>query len=319
MNVEERKSSAMGSSRVPTALSIVMVCLNASLQSIPFADVSDCTYDQPSNRRRNPAPQYIEALENRLQRAETLLRTLAPNIDLNDPNFEALLQQKQRGQGTGAFGPRFAYPKVEETRPNVPMTAQEKADQDAKLRVMIDSTGHLDLDEDNNWDFHGSSSGAVFLHRMREKFGGLLGAGNRGPLALPRVPRPSSVNLYESPSTGSAESPWDSGLPNTVDLPSKETARQLCENAFNYACAILRFVHTPSFWEEFEKIYETPVENFGNEEHRFLPLLYSTLAVGCMFFDNSALAPDSDAPLYKTSRDQGYVNLYTKRPVELTQ
>jgi len=50
---------------------------------------SDCTYDQPSNRRRNPAPQYIEALEHRLQKAETILRSVLPGLDLDDPKFDA--------------------------------------------------------------------------------------------------------------------------------------------------------------------------------------------------------------------------------------
>jgi hypothetical protein len=49
----------------------------------------ECTYDQPSNRRRNPAPQYIEALEKRLQKAEAILRSVLPGLDLDDPKYDA--------------------------------------------------------------------------------------------------------------------------------------------------------------------------------------------------------------------------------------
>jgi hypothetical protein len=56
----------------------------------------ECTYDKPSNRRRNPAPQYIEALENRLHLAETLLRKFIPDVDLADPGLEPAVQQERR-------------------------------------------------------------------------------------------------------------------------------------------------------------------------------------------------------------------------------
>src|SRR4051794_13309004 len=116
----------------------------------------DCTYDQPSNRRRNPAPQYIEALETRLQRAETLLRTLLPNVDLNDPNIDAVIQQRRQAGNAKA------------------LDQETKTDEstDAQLRSMVESTGQLDLDESGHWDFHGGSSGTVFVRRMREHFGG---------------------------------------------------------------------------------------------------------------------------------------------------
>ncbi len=55
---------------------------------------AECTYDKPSNRRRNPAPQYIEALEHRLQRAEMLLRKVMPDVDLSDPSLEPAVQQE---------------------------------------------------------------------------------------------------------------------------------------------------------------------------------------------------------------------------------
>jgi hypothetical protein len=46
----------------------------------------DCTYGQPSNRRRNPTPKYIGTLENQLQRIEALLGTVLLNVDIDDSN-----------------------------------------------------------------------------------------------------------------------------------------------------------------------------------------------------------------------------------------
>lgn len=259
---------------------------------------AECSYDQPSNRRRNPAPQYIEALENRLQRAEALLRTFMPNVDINDPNFDSILQQRQASVSAAS---------VTSDLPSGPTNDHESTDtaQDAQIRSMIETTGQLDLDERGYWDFHGGSSGTVFLKRMREQFGGLLG--NEGGVFLPKIPRSSmSGPLMDSPQSF-MDSPLESGLPNVMDLPSREVARVLADNSLNKAGALLRFVHEPSFFEMFNRIYDTPAENFGDDENRFLPLLYVVLALGCMFTDDINDINSSMEPGYKAGMDQGWV------------
>lgn len=45
----------------------------------------------------------------------------------------------------------------------------------------------------------------------------------------------------------------------------------------------MRFVHEPSFFAMLDRIYDTPSEQYSNEEHTFLPLLYVAIAVGCLF------------------------------------
>jgi hypothetical protein len=168
---------------------------------------------------------------------------------------------------------------------------------------MIESTGQLDLDECGHWDFHGGSSGTVFIKRMREQFGNLLG-GDYAATLLPRFARAKSLGpLYESPRS-LMESPLEAGLPNTMDLPSRETAKALCHDSLNSACALLRFVHQPTFYEMFDRIYDIPPENYGDDENRYLPLLYVVLALGCMFH-GPADNQDESAFSYKTSIDQG--------------
>ena len=185
-----------------------------------------------------------------------------------------------------------------------PGTSEHGTDdgEDAQLSSMIETTGQLEIDERGHWDFHGGSSGAVFLQQMREQFDGLLGNDTKAPF-LPRLPpRTPTLALLESPRS-SAESPFESGLPNTLDLPSKEVALHLCANALDCACALLRIVHVPSFYEMFDRIYDTPPENFGTEENRSLPLLYSVLALGCLFMEGSDKVPEDLS--YKEGIDQG--------------
>jgi len=232
-----------------------------------------------------------------LQRAEALLRTFIPNIDIKDPNLDSLLHQRQACLGLGST---FSDSRQSD------MTigeSQEDSHKDAHLRSMIESTGQLDLDERGDWDFHGGSSGAVFLRRMREQFGGLLGGDAKAPF-LPRPPRMPRPKLsFDSPR--SMDSPFETGLPNTSDLPSKESALLLCHCALNRACSLLRFVHGPTFYEMFDRIYETPVENFTNDENRFLPLLYVVLSLGCMFTDHLQEMQHAEEVDYKAGIDQG--------------
>lgn len=262
--------------------------------------LADCTYDQPSNRRRNPAPQYIEALENRLQRAESLLRTLLPNLDLNDPNFDAMIQQHQRQTPTFKDAPSTPATTTSSTSHSTPHN--EPSQQDSQLRSMIESTGKLELDERGYWDFHGGSSGIVFMSRMREQFGNLLGP---GPV-LPKPSRPDVPSMFGSPRS-SAESPFDAGLPNTMDLPKREAAKLLSEDSLQCACCLLRFVHQPTYYEMLDRIYDMPPENYGDEENRFLPLLYMTLALGCMFQSDAANYGSTEPKLrnYQSFMDQG--------------
>ena len=266
----------------------------------------ECTFDQPSNRRRNPAPQYIEALENRLQRAEALLRQFVPDIDLSDPNFEVAARRKATMGGMGHQAQMQAESvQSESSRPGTSGAGNDDDDSDAQLRSMIETTGQLEIDECGHWDFHGGSSGAVFLKRMREQFSGLLGEDPKSPF-LPRISnaaRTQKFSVIESPRS-SGGSPLDSGLPNVLDLPSKQVAMDLIGKALNCACALLRFVHHPTFYKMFDRIYETPPENFGDEENRFLPLLYVTLALGCMFVDDKGKQGDSEVS-YREGIDQG--------------
>lgn len=156
---------------------------------------------------------------------------------------------------------------------------------------MVRSTGQLDLDEEGNWDYHGHSSGLSFVRRMREQFGDIFGPDAHGAPFLKTRPMTS---VFESPKS-SIDSTFDNSLlpgAETADLPPRAEARRLCDNTIFMASALLRVVHIPTFNRRFDRIFDLAPENYGNDENNFLPLLYSTLAVGTLFgtdqeeFDN---------------------------------
>ena len=238
-----------------------------------------CTYFQPSNRRRNPAPQYIEALEIKLQRAENVLRNLLPGINLDDPSLDL------------AVPAGLSYSIHQQAQPNVGEELRgwegesrhhqtNDREKDSMLESMVEDTGTLDLDDDGHWDFHGHSSGRAFLRRMREQFGDLMGKPDASAGSWLKSPlRSHSI----SSSASSMYSPVGSKHPNTHDLPAKECTRLLCEFALDDALAILRFVHQPTFYAMLDRVYDIPPENLERCDEKFLPLLYATIALGSLF------------------------------------
>ncbi|KAF3800288.1 Activator of stress protein 1 [Colletotrichum gloeosporioides] len=260
----------------------------------------ECTYDKPSNRRRNPAPQYIEALESRLQRAEALLRKFMPDVDLADPTLDPAVQQEFRNREHA----RAAVSKLRQDPFAIP---EEK---DAQLLSMIESIGQLDLDEKGGWDFHGVSSGAVFLRRMKENFRGMMGPVTKVPF-LPRPERPAGLINLDSPASA-ASSPFDASLATAPELPPKEVARKLCYYSLNCATCLIRVVHVPTFYELFDRVYEKSHEDYTKEEHRFVGLLFAVMALGCMYANLDETAPPV---AYKESAEEGMKYYDTARRI----
>lgn len=268
----------------------------ATISQLFTADVEvalECTYDQPSNRRRNPTPAYIEALETRLQKAEAILRIFLPGINLDDPKFDAHgieeIVEASRRANSSAQAP------TSQSKPNA---AQ---DEDTQLQTMVESTGSLDMDDHGYWDYHGHSSGFTFMRNLRAQFGGLF-------VPDPRVPSSKSraiSHLIESPKSA-ASSPYDFGVPPAVNLPDRETAMQLCRNALEVACALMRFIHKPKFYGKVNRIFETKLENYTNADTQFLPLLYLVMALGCLFAETEDTKLDTEG--YGSAIEQGCVS-----------
>lgn len=144
----------------------------------------------------------------------------------------------------------------------------------------MDNSGCLDRDDQGHWDYHGHTSGIIFVRRLRKQ----LGATDI-PITRPRA----MSHMLESPNSASvSDSPQDALLSPTHDLPPRAVASRLCHNALDDACALMRFVHEPSFYASLERIYDLSPDQYTNEENSFLPLLYIVMAVGCLFSDDGA-------------------------------
>jgi hypothetical protein len=252
--------------------------------------LSECTYDQPSNRRRNPAPAYIEAIENRLQKVTTILNTLLPGANLEDPKFDAhsidqIMDSSRRAQINAQL------PTSEKT----PATALED---DVQLQTMVEGTGSLDLDDQGHWDYHGNSSGFAFMRNLRAQFGDLSVPDPRVPYAKHHA----VSHLVESPKSVSS-SRHEFSISRGADLPDRDTVMLLCRNTLEVACALMRFVHKPSFYSKVIRIFETDPEDYTNADTQFLPLLFVVMAVGCLFGQNEDTKLDTEG--YEPAIEQG--------------
>lgn len=200
---------------------------------------------------------------------------------------------------------------------------------------MVEATGQLEIDKEGNWDYHGHSSGLSFIRRVREQLGDLNGPeqaeddpiSRRPPrktfsksVPVPRGAFEPGALEPDSPrqllGEGMQESPFDNQDVGTDELPSKQLALTLCSAALDDACAILNIVHHPTFYTSFHRIYDRHPDEFNDQDHKFLPLLYVVLGLGCLF------DKDEDSELerkgYKSATGVGYATERTCIPALVT-
>jgi len=213
-----------------------------------------------------------------LRRAEALLHGLLPGVDLNDPNLESTLHQGRMSvqMPSAPLSSAQTANGVYHSSSNAP-TSEDTTDT-TDLQSMVKSTGQLDLDEEGHWDYHGHSSGLSFVRKFKSTFGDIKFAEGQGTPFIKS--RPMSA-VFDSPRSAQ-DSPMDINQP-MAELPSKDIALQLCDLAINDASSLLRVVHAPTFFAKLDHLYETIPDNYSNEDHTFLPLLYAVLALGTLF------------------------------------
>lgn len=159
-------------------------------------------------------------------------------------------------------------PKVEEELKRAPSATADG------LKVTLDASGRLDIDDDGHQNFHGHSSGFAFLAQIRQKYEELL-----DPDAASGNPLKNQAELPQIFDSRQSFNIPVALVPPT--LPSKAVASELVDSALESVCTLSRVVHRPSFDAMFHRVYDLGPTKHGAEELTFLPLLYAVMAVGC--------------------------------------
>lgn len=125
----------------------------------------------------------------------------------------------------------------------------------------------------NEAEFHGHSSEAGFLERMRDKLGDGIDISRASLDKADKysLPGPRLFDFTPSPA-------------RLASLPSKERTQELVDialDAFPFLCVI----HRPNFDYHLDIIYALKPGDYDTAEARFLPLLYSIMALGSLFVD----------------------------------
>ena len=211
----------------------------------------DFTNEYPLTRPGKPLD-----LISRLKRAETLLSIIRPDINLNDvPSLESVCDRYMHSD-----------PPIEESL----------------LESMVREAALLDINDQGYWDFHGHSSGLALLHRMRKQLERIMGLSEN--YASP-CPRDEPLSQAYGSSQREIASPLNARPPNTHEGPSRDRARILWKHALDEACALMRFIHQPNFYVMLNRVYSDRPDNYGDEEDRFLTLLYAQWHWGCRSTD----------------------------------
>ena len=262
-----------------------------------------------------------------MQLTETLLRRYMPDVDLNDPDLEPAVQQEFRKRASarakavkaaggdkaiararqiaydvdssGAKNSAVAVNDATMASPTLAADPLESANSDdchQDLKLALDPLGQLELD-DGGWDYHGTSSGAVFMSYMMRHFGGRLGQ-------PPWLPRPQTCPLF--PSSHSSPAQFASSPANLalhIDLPPKELALSLCAFALGHGAIQVRILHQPSFYQKVDDLYDAlPKSGQSKEDIRFIGLMYAVMALGCVY-DN--LNDSDESATWQVARDDG--------------
>ena len=155
-----------------------------------------------------------------------------------------------------------------------------KPEQEAFLDLDFEVSGQTSTDDRGHSDYHSYFAGLSTVQRIRERYWNLLD--DEGEKR--NVPSLSTLKqIFSSVKPPPSGSKSAAAMENSELLPSKNTARQLVAIALDDACCHMRFIHRPTFDQQFDRIYSLEPETYSDEEHEFLPLLYVILAIGVLF------------------------------------
>lgn len=217
-----------------------------------------------------------------MQKAEAILAVVLPGVNFDDPRYNVRDVEQ-----------------ILESHKVALSQSSTKAEDDAQMRSMVDRTGSLDLDDTGYYDYHGNSSGYSFMRRFRAQFGDEF-------LPTPKGFEHRSLgNIQMSPKSFHS-SPYETGLQYGQDLPPKETAIELCKNALDDCCSLQRPLHRPTFFHRLNAVYNKDPESYTDENTKFLPVMYSAMAVGCLFGAAIEDRNELGQKGYKHATEQGY-------------
>ena len=205
---------------------------------------------------------------------------MLPGVNLDDPNLQDTILAQARAfrheQDSASQANEDAIADTD-TPPSQQSSTDDILDgsRERLLDTMIEATGRLEIDDRGNRDWHGRFAGFTFIQRMREHCEKLL----NGDLDKQGTSESSVID----PSKGSRSIRLTRTPEALESLPARKVARELSFTGLETACCHMRFIHRPTFYRMFDRIYDLDPESYSDAEYQFLPLLFAILSLGVLF------------------------------------
>ncbi|KAG9016252.1 hypothetical protein FRB90_003606 [Tulasnella sp. 427] len=300
---------------------------------------SNCTWIQTKDRAAL-SRQYVQELENRVMRLETVLTQVAPQVNLSDLPTESITlppQQPQRQQvsppqtfqGSGMPG---QYPNatsyVNGTTPHNgingiqgPLPPRTSSDLSPRTRVersdtsdefVAEQMGTLALDDHGHLRWIGGSSTMSLI----EAFRNFSASEDRDAPSPPSTtgatptPNPPSANLLYFPSSLRFGKVRALPGPEEVEYPPWDLAEKLVDAYFEKFHHTMPVLDSISFRKKYQRLMdarrqaeekgETPVFGSSKSDAGFVSVVFAVYAVAARFVDDERLKTDEEGEVEET-------------------
>jgi hypothetical protein len=247
----------------------------------------------------------MEALEGQLKTMISLLRTHCPQVDINEITAATDLASLREAVRSNQIRGSLSEERDDSGDNDNHQVANTRRD-DNMLESMVQEGTHMRINRQGSIDYRGSSSSFHFVRSMYGSLSELLGsspnemAGDTTLLSLDDVPFPDLQT-------------------DDLFLPPRPIARKLYDYMFDHSMVFVHFFHRPTFIKHFKMVYDYHFEQNGPGRNgdkqqnikpadfaRFLPLLYASFAVGCIYAADDAAdlgIPDVHEAAYLPAND----------------
>lgn len=235
----------------------------------------------------------MEALERQVKTLVSILKTNCPQVDISDitaaTDVNSLREAVRQNQLRGSISEERDDISGEPDGQGQQVANATSRREENMLESMVQDSTHMKIDSRGLVDFRGSSSSFHFVRAMYGNLSKMLGsgpmemAGDHVQLSLDDIPFPD-LQLDD------------------LFLPPRPIARKLYDYMFDHSMVFVHFFHRPTFIKHFKMVYDYHFEQNGpgksddkqqksikpSDFAKFLPLLYASFAVGCIYAADDA-------------------------------
>jgi len=232
----------------------------------------------------------MEALENQVKTLVTLLKQNCPHLNIDEitaaTDLSSLQEAVRQSQLRGSTSEERDETSGDADGTPVPGTWIRRDEN--MLESMVQDGMSMKVDRQGSIDYRGSSSSFHFVRAMYGNLSKLLGSG------------PNEM-AGDTAQLSSDDIPFPELQLDDLFLPPRPIAHRLYDYMFDHSIVFVHFFHKPTFIKNFQMVYDYHFEQNGlgkegdskqsirpADFQKFLPLLYASFAVGCVYAADDA-------------------------------